>query len=92
MLNTQAPYFYRFKLGNAEATIVSDGTLPLGDPHTNFLGLTQEEIDKQLTSNFLPTSRKNSPGRRPACSSGPICRPVKGFWHGLAGAGSEPAV
>src|SRR4051795_13665574 len=56
MLNTQAPYFYRFKLGNAEATIVSDGTLPLGDPHTNFLGLTQEEMDKQLTSNFLPTS------------------------------------
>jgi glyoxylase-like metal-dependent hydrolase (beta-lactamase superfamily II) len=55
MLNTQAPYFYRFKLGNAEATIVSDGTLPLGDPHTNFLGLTQEEMDKQLTSNFLPT-------------------------------------
>jgi hypothetical protein len=31
MLNTQAPYFYRFKLGSAEATIVSDGTLPLGD-------------------------------------------------------------
>ena len=26
MLGTQAPYFYRFKLGNAEATVVSDGT------------------------------------------------------------------
>ena len=34
MLNTQAPHFYRFKLGNFEGTIVSDGTLPLGDPRT----------------------------------------------------------
>src|SRR5258705_317481 len=54
MLGTQAPYFYRFKLGNAEATIVSDGPLPLGDPHKNFLGLTAPEMDKQLTDNFLP--------------------------------------
>lgn len=54
MLNTQAPYFYRFKLGSAEGTIVSDGILPLGDPHTNFLGLAKEEMDKQLTDNFLP--------------------------------------
>jgi glyoxylase-like metal-dependent hydrolase (beta-lactamase superfamily II) len=54
MLNTQAPYFYRFKLGSAEGTIVSDGPLPLGDPHANFLGLTKEEMDKQLTENFLP--------------------------------------
>jgi hypothetical protein len=27
MLGTQAPYFYRFKSGSAEATIVSDGPL-----------------------------------------------------------------
>src|SRR5262245_6127253 len=54
MLGTQAPYFYRFKLGTAEATIVSDGPLPLGDPHKNFLGLTDAEMDKQLTDNFLP--------------------------------------
>jgi glyoxylase-like metal-dependent hydrolase (beta-lactamase superfamily II) len=54
MLGTQAPYFYRFKLGSAEATIVSDGPLPLGDPHKNFLGLTAPEMDKQLTDNFLP--------------------------------------
>ena len=56
MLGTQAPYFYRFKLGTAEATIVSDGPLPLGDPHKNYLGLTPEETDKQLTENFLPTN------------------------------------
>jgi len=54
MLGTQAPYFYRFKLGAAEATIVSDGPLPLGDPHKNFLGLSPAEMDKQLTDNFLP--------------------------------------
>ncbi len=49
MLKSQAPYFYRFMLGDAEATIVSDGTLPLGDPHTNFLGLSAAEMDEQLT-------------------------------------------
>jgi glyoxylase-like metal-dependent hydrolase (beta-lactamase superfamily II) len=54
MLNTQAPPFYRFKIGDFEATIVSDGPLPLGDPHKNFLGLTEAEMDAQLTDNFLP--------------------------------------
>jgi glyoxylase-like metal-dependent hydrolase (beta-lactamase superfamily II) len=54
MLNTPAPYFYRFKLGDAEATIVSDGTLPLGDPHASFSGLAPAELDQQLTDNFLP--------------------------------------
>src|SRR4051794_18668463 len=54
MLGTQAPYFYRFKLGSAEATMVSDGPLPLGDPHKNFNGLSAPEMDKQLTDNFLP--------------------------------------
>jgi glyoxylase-like metal-dependent hydrolase (beta-lactamase superfamily II) len=56
MTKTQAPYFYRFKLGDFEGTIVSDGTLPLGDPHANFKGLSNEEMDRQLTSNFLPVS------------------------------------
>lgn len=56
MIGEPAPYYYRFKFGDAEATIVSDGTLPLGDPHTNFLGLTPQEMDQQLTDNFLPLS------------------------------------
>jgi glyoxylase-like metal-dependent hydrolase (beta-lactamase superfamily II) len=56
MLNSPAPYFYRFKLGDAEATIVSDGTLPLGDPHKNFTGLAPAEMDKQLSDNFLPVN------------------------------------
>src|ERR1700704_6083301 len=56
IIGTQAPYFYRFKLGNAEATIVSDGPLPLGDPHKNFLGLTKDEIARQLNDNYLPVA------------------------------------
>jgi hypothetical protein len=54
LVNTQAPNFYRFKLGGAEATIVTDGVLPLGEPHASFTGLTREEIDRQLRDNFLP--------------------------------------
>lgn len=54
MVGTPAPYFYRFKLGDAEATIVSDGTLPLGDPKANFTGLGAAEIERQLKDNFLP--------------------------------------
>jgi glyoxylase-like metal-dependent hydrolase (beta-lactamase superfamily II) len=53
-LGTQAPYFYRFKLGAAEVTVVSDGVLPLGDPTQAFLGLSKEEIARQLSGNFLP--------------------------------------
>jgi glyoxylase-like metal-dependent hydrolase (beta-lactamase superfamily II) len=54
MSNTQAPYFYRFKLGNAEVTIASDGPLPLGKPEDNFIGLSKDEMTKQLSDNFLP--------------------------------------
>ena len=52
MLGTQAPYFYRFKLGNAEATVVSDGPLPLGDPTRRFLGLrrTRSRASSPATS------------------------------------------
>src|SRR6266496_2868369 len=51
----QVPYYYRFKLGDSEATVVSDGVLPLGDPAGSFLGLTKDEITRQLSDNFLPT-------------------------------------
>jgi glyoxylase-like metal-dependent hydrolase (beta-lactamase superfamily II) len=50
----QAPYFYRFKLGNAECTIVSDGQLPLGDPTAAFLNISKDEIARELRDNFLP--------------------------------------
>jgi glyoxylase-like metal-dependent hydrolase (beta-lactamase superfamily II) len=52
--NTQAPYFYRFKLGDFEATIVSDGTLPLGKPEDNFVGLSKGQMESQLRTNYLP--------------------------------------
>jgi glyoxylase-like metal-dependent hydrolase (beta-lactamase superfamily II) len=52
----QAPYFYRFMLGTAECTIVSDGQLPLGDPNAAFLNISKEEIAKELKDNFLPAS------------------------------------
>lgn len=52
-LGTQAPYFHRFKLGDAEVTVVSDGQLPLGDPGGAFLGVPKEEVAKMLTDNFM---------------------------------------
>lgn len=54
LANSQAPYFYRFMLGPAEVTVVSDGPLPLGDPGTNFVGVPKEDVYKMLETNFLP--------------------------------------
>jgi glyoxylase-like metal-dependent hydrolase (beta-lactamase superfamily II) len=56
LLNTQAPAFYRFKIGAIEATMVSDGPLDLGEPKPDFfVGLGKDQIDKKLTDNFQPT-------------------------------------
>jgi glyoxylase-like metal-dependent hydrolase (beta-lactamase superfamily II) len=52
----QAPYFYRFTHGKMQATVVSDGILPLGDPSASFLGSSKEEIGKMLSDNFLSPS------------------------------------
>jgi glyoxylase-like metal-dependent hydrolase (beta-lactamase superfamily II) len=49
----QAPYFYRFTHGKMQATVISDGILPLGEPSGTFLGTSKEEIGKMLTDNFL---------------------------------------
>jgi glyoxylase-like metal-dependent hydrolase (beta-lactamase superfamily II) len=54
MLGTQAPYWYRFKHGAFEMTVVSDGPLPLGEPSASFIGTTKEAVQKALTDNFLP--------------------------------------
>jgi glyoxylase-like metal-dependent hydrolase (beta-lactamase superfamily II) len=53
MAETQAPYWYRFKIGNIEATVISDGPLPLGEPSGSFLGTSKEEVQKMLKDNFL---------------------------------------
>lgn len=55
MLNTQAPSFYRFKLGDLEATVVSDGPLPIGPASRVFRGPPPNELDKLITEHFLPT-------------------------------------
>ncbi len=53
----QVPYFYRFNHGKMQATVVSDGVLPLGEPSGTFLGSSKEEIGKMLSDNFLsPTN------------------------------------
>jgi glyoxylase-like metal-dependent hydrolase (beta-lactamase superfamily II) len=58
MRNTQAPAFYRFKIGSFEATVISDGPLDLGAPKpTMFGGLSQEEFNQGLSDNFLPTDK-----------------------------------
>jgi glyoxylase-like metal-dependent hydrolase (beta-lactamase superfamily II) len=64
-LGTQAPGFYRFKVGDAEVSVVSDGALTLGDPKGTFTGVPEEELRKMLSDNFLaPNSvmlEQNSP-------------------------------
>src|SRR5690348_1333675 len=57
MQTDQAPYLYRFKLGDAQATVVSDGILPLGEPAANFSNITKEEIQRQLKDNYLPLDK-----------------------------------
>jgi glyoxylase-like metal-dependent hydrolase (beta-lactamase superfamily II) len=55
MQKSQVPAFYRFNVGEFQATIVSDGPLPLGEPSASMKGITKEDIAKALTENFLPT-------------------------------------
>ena len=55
MLNTQAPSFYRFKIGSIEATVVSDGPLPIGPATRSFRGPTEAEFDRMFGEYFLPT-------------------------------------
>jgi glyoxylase-like metal-dependent hydrolase (beta-lactamase superfamily II) len=46
-------HFYRFTVGDAEVTVVSDGGLDLGNPKGTFTGVSDEEMSKMLTDNFL---------------------------------------
>lgn len=55
LATTQVPYYYRFMVGKFQATVVSDGPLPLGEPSATMKGITKEEIGKALSDNFLPT-------------------------------------
>jgi glyoxylase-like metal-dependent hydrolase (beta-lactamase superfamily II) len=56
MVGSQAPGFYRFKLGAFEATVISDGPLPLGEPKAGVFGaLSKEDFGRMLGDNYLPT-------------------------------------
>ena len=57
LFKSQAPQFYRFPIGDFQATIVSDGPLPLGEPSSSMKGITKDEIVKALSENFLPTEQ-----------------------------------
>ena len=52
-LKTEPDYFYRFAVGDAEVTVVSDGPLPLGPPKGTFVGVPDDEVKKMLSANFL---------------------------------------
>lgn len=53
-LRTQAPAWHRFRWGEFEATVVSDGHLPLGRPAEGFLGAEQRQLEQALERAFLP--------------------------------------
>ncbi len=58
-------HFYRFNVGDAEVTVVSDGLLDLGNPKGTFTGVSDDEMSKMLTDNFLDPAdvvlQQNSP-------------------------------
>ncbi len=55
MLGTPAPAWYRFRWGAMEATVISDGALPLGPPAAGFPAAPAAEVNSLLTAAFLPT-------------------------------------
>jgi glyoxylase-like metal-dependent hydrolase (beta-lactamase superfamily II) len=57
MPTRQAPHYYRFNLGDAAATIVSDGILPIGKPVALFPGVDYETITRELEENHLPSDQ-----------------------------------
>jgi glyoxylase-like metal-dependent hydrolase (beta-lactamase superfamily II) len=50
---TQPATYYRFDVGDMQATVVSDGPLPLGEPSGSFTGISKDEVRKSLSDNFL---------------------------------------
>ena len=53
MLGTLPPAWHRFKWGAFEATVISDGHLPLGKPADSFTGPGAGDIPAMLTGEFL---------------------------------------
>jgi len=53
--NQAAPAWYRFRIGEFEATVISDGHLPLGKPAEGFPSAPPAELTQILEQSFLPT-------------------------------------
>ena len=54
MIGNKAPAWYRFKLGDFEATVISDGTLNLGPAAGLYPKTPKETVEDVLSSQFLP--------------------------------------
>ena len=52
MFGNKAPAWYRFRLGDFEATVVSDGALNLGPAAPHYPKTPKEAVDEVLTSRF----------------------------------------
>jgi glyoxylase-like metal-dependent hydrolase (beta-lactamase superfamily II) len=53
MRNDLPPAWHRFRWGEFEATVISDGSLPLGKPQDSFTGPGASQITGMLTGEFL---------------------------------------
>lgn len=51
--NDLPPAWHRFKWGEFEATVISDGSLPLGKPQDSFVGPGASQITAMLSNEFL---------------------------------------
>src|SRR3981189_3881299 len=57
LADKQAPSFYRYKVGDAQVNVISDGvnTFPLGD--TFVLNAKKDEVNAALDKAFLPKAK-----------------------------------
>ena len=53
--NNLPPAWYRFRIGEFEATVVSDGRLPVGGLAPSFPAVPPEEMSEMMRAHFLPS-------------------------------------
>jgi glyoxylase-like metal-dependent hydrolase (beta-lactamase superfamily II) len=53
------PAWYRFRIGEYQATVVSDGMLPLGKPAPAFPSADPQQIEALMNGAFLPVNEAN---------------------------------
>lgn len=57
MADKQAPSFYRYKLGDAQVTVVSDGVNTFALPETLVVNAKKDEVNAALDKAFLPKDK-----------------------------------